>query len=103
MLSGSPLNKDWKQKNSEAEQKQKVQKILGKGEAKKLVQRSCDSSQCQWIDRWLKNFVQSRSLPPQMAGTEAYSSIIKFMGESEAEKVFESLRLDFNSIYPRAQ
>lgn len=102
MLSGSPLNKDWK--TPKEEKPAKAPKILSKGEAKRLVGRGCDSGQCQWIDRWLKNFVQSRSLPPQMAGSEAYSNIMKFMGDEEGQKVIDQLRSDYNGIFvPKAE
>jgi hypothetical protein len=100
MLSGSPLSKDWKTAKAPAERKEKPPKILGRGEGKRLTQRNCDSGQCQWIDRWLKNYIQSYSLPPQIAGTEAHSNAVKFMGADKAEELFTKLRADFNQTYP---
>jgi len=99
MISGSPLSKDWKDKKSDVKV-EKPPKIISKGECKKLTKRSCDSQQCGWVDRWLKNLVQSRSLPPQCAGSEANSFLYKYMGEAEAEKIVAELQKEFNLIYP---
>lgn len=99
MLSGSPLSKDWKGKKTD-EKVEKPPKIIGRGECKKLTKRSCDSQQCGWVDRWLKNLVQSRCLPPQCAGGEAHSFLYKFMGEVEAEKIIAELQKDYNQTYP---
>jgi hypothetical protein len=99
MISGSPLSKDWKEKKGDVKII-KPPKIIGKGECKKIVKRSCDSQQCGWVDRWLKNLVQSRSLPPQCAGCEAHSFLYKYMGEAEAEKIIAEVQKEFNQIYP---
>jgi len=99
MISGSPLSKDWKEKKDDVK-KVKPPKIISKGECKKLVKRSCDSQQCGWIDRWLKNLVQSRSLPPQCAGTEAHSFLYKYLGDTEALKIINELEGDFTKTYP---
>lgn len=98
MLSGSPLSKDWKAKKED--KPPRPPKIIGKGECKKLVKRSCDSQQCGWVDRWLKNLVESRCLPPQCAGGEAHSFLYKYLGDEMATKIISELEGDFNKTYP---
>jgi len=98
----SPLSKDWKEKKDDIkkEVKPKVRVIISKGEGKRLTKRSCDRGHCEWLGRWLKQLVEERCLPPQIAGAEPSSSLVKFMGAEETEKILTKLREDFNASFP---
>ena len=98
----SPLSKDWKEKKDDTkkEVKPKVKVAISKGEGKRLTKRSCDRGHCEWLGRWLKQLVEERCLPPQSAGAEASSNLLKFMGAEETEKVLTKLREDFNASFP---
>jgi hypothetical protein len=102
MLSGSPLNKDWKQKkivDTTEKLPKKIKCAINKAEGRKLTKRACDVGQCEWLERWLTQLVQEMSYPPQLAGSEAYSNLSKFLG-TQAETILERLRNEFNLIYP---
>ena len=98
----SPLSKDWKEKKDDTkkEVKPKVKVAISKGEGKRLTKRACDRGHCEWLGRWLKQLVEERCLPPQIAGAEASSNLLKFMGAEETEKILTKLREDFNASFP---
>ena len=98
----SPLSKDWKEKKEDIkkEVKPKVRVIISKGEGKRLTKRSCDRGHCEWLGRWLKQLVEERCLPPQIAGAEPSSNLVKFMGADETDKILSKLREDFNASFP---
>ena len=77
--------------------------ILSAKVGKDFVEVKCVPHELQWIERWLENFMRSKSLPPQCAGKDAYNSCIKFLAPSDFLAMLESLRKEFLVIHPRHQ
>jgi len=69
--------------------------VISSGVAKKFVEKSCDTSQRFWVQKWLENLVQSNSYPPQICGKDAFSSLHKFLSPEDCQKVLEKIRSEF--------
>ena len=70
---------------------------------KDFVEVKCVPHELQWIERWLENFVRSKSLPPQCAGKDAFNSCIKFLSPLDFLAMLEALRKEFLLIHQRHQ
>ena len=53
-----------------------------------------------WLDRWLENFIRSRSLPPPCAGKDAFHALTQILTGSELCSVLESLRKEYSESHP---
>ena len=98
---GSPL-KPKKVKIEKPEVLKKKKKLLPKSEAKKILAYKKDLSQGQveWVERWLKQLIEERSLPPQFLGKDAFGKIQETLSSEDSTKVFERIRADFQRTLP---
>ena len=102
---GSPLNKDQKVPKKDKEDKPierfKPEKpVISKADAKKFVESPCDPQQILWIERWLTQFVQENSYPPQMREANAWSAIHQFLLPQQVDGLLKCIQTDFRSQYP---
>ena len=77
--------------------------ILSSKVGKELVEVKCAKHELEWIERWLDNYVRSRSLPPQCAGKDAFNMCLKFLDPKDSLVMLESLRKDFLLNHQRHQ
>ena len=75
--------------------------LLSAKVGKDFVEVKCVPHELQWIERWLENFMRSKSLPPQCAGKDAFNACIKFLAPSDFLMMLEHLRSEFLLIHPR--
>jgi hypothetical protein len=75
---------------------------LSKAEAKKLLDRKQELAyqQIEWVQQWLQNAVRERSLPPQLAGGDAYGQLMLFLNPEDALQLLQRLRSDFAKTVP---
>lgn len=100
----SPFGKDWKVKKDTSDQpleKFKVIKpILSPKAGRELVEKSCSPQELLWIERWLETLVRSKSLPPQIAGKDAFNALAMFLEPKAVLSVLEQIRADFLLAHP---
>ena len=79
-----------------------VKPKIGKASAKHLVEFKGDLSKQQilWIERWMTQLVQERSLPPQIAGADAFAALAQILAPADCLAVLEKLREDFARAFP---
>ncbi len=75
---------------------------LSKSEAKKLLDRKSELAyqQIEWVQQWLLTAVRERSLPPQLAGGDAYGQLMLFLNPDDALQLLQRLRADFAKTVP---
>jgi hypothetical protein len=105
---GNPLRKKQpKAEKPKAEKPEKeIQKFkkekltLPKTEAKKIlaVSGNLSYSQIAWAQRWLDQRVRERSLPPQLAGSDAMGYLTSFLCPSDALALLDDIRRDYQKI-----
>lgn len=98
----SPLNKQQTKKTKVVEPTElplfKPEKLtLTKSEARKVLHHSGELSHSQiaWTQRWLVQRIRERSLPPQLAGADAFGQILRFLSPNDALALFDDVRNDF--------
>ena len=103
---GNPLKK--KQPKAEKPPKEpkelpkfKQEKLtLTKSEARKFLNQSPSLEQTAWTQRWLEQVIRERTLPPQLAGADAYGQMLRFFSPEDALKLLEQIRADFAKTLP---
>jgi len=93
---GSPL----RQKKVKEEKEEKWAKVivsLPAAEAKKVLafKGPLAKSQIQWTERWLQQLVRERSLPPQLAHSDAFGQLKIFLDGADLDAVLARVRADF--------
>ena len=76
---------------------------LTKSEAKKVLnleRRTPSAQQTAWTQRWLEQLIRERTLPPQLAGADAYGQLCLFLSPDDCLKVLEQIRADFGKTLP---
>lgn len=75
---------------------------VGKATAKMLVECKAElpTSALLWVDRWMSQLVQERSLPPQIAGADAFGAISQLLAPQDALEVLTRLRKEFRQSFP---
>jgi hypothetical protein len=74
---------------------------LSRGSAKALVEVSCSPTELMWVERWLTNLVQTRSLPPQICGADAFDALTQFLAPQDALAILDQLRSEFIQAHPQ--
>jgi hypothetical protein len=108
---GNPLKR--KQPKAEKAEKVKPEKTLAqfkkvklnltRAEAKKILSHHTGDlgySQILWTQMWMEQRVRERSLPPHLAGGDAYSYILKFLSPNDASSLLNDIRNDFVKTQP---
>jgi len=105
---GNPLRK--KQPKAEKAPKEVKEKVLPKfkaekltltkSEARKILNHSPTLQQTAWTQRWLEQVIRERTLPPQLAGADAYGQMMLFLNPEDALKLLEQIRADFARTLP---
>ena len=82
-------------------QKFKADKLtLTKSEAKKILNHSPTLQQTAWTQRWMEQIIREKTLPPQLAGADAYGQIMLFLNPEDALRLLEQIRSDFAKTLP---
>ena len=71
---------------------------LTKSEAKKILNlehQTPSSQQTAWVQRWLEQLIRERTLPPQLAGADAYGQLCQFLTPEDVLDVLLRVRSDF--------
>ena len=105
---GNPLKK--KQPKAEKPPKEVKEKVLPKfkqekltltkSEARKILNHSPTLQQTAWTQRWLEQVIRERTLPPQLAGADAYGQMLLFLNPEDALALLEQIRADFAKTLP---
>jgi hypothetical protein len=105
---GNPLRK--KQPKAEKPPKEVKEKVLPKfkqekltltkSEARKILNHSPTLQQTAWTQRWMEQVIRERTLPPQLAGADAYGQMMLFLNPDDALKLLEQIRSDFAKTLP---
>jgi len=102
---GNPLvSKEKKKVSFEEAPLEKFKPIkprLSRAAAKALVEVSCSPAELLWLERWLKNLVQNRSLPPQICGVDALDALTQFLAPHDVLCILETVRNDFRLAHPQ--
>lgn len=108
MNHSNPFSKQKQKKQKEAlmidvplEKFKPLKPKLSKGAAKALVEVSCSASELLWIERWLTNLVQERSLPPQICGADAFDALTTYLAPTDALAILDAIRADFLAAHPQ--
>jgi hypothetical protein len=106
MNHSNPFSKQKQKKQKEAidvplEKFKPLKPRLSKGSAKALVESSCSASEIMWIERWLTNLVQERSLPPQICGVDAFDALTQYLAPADVLKILDTIRADFLTAHPQ--
>jgi hypothetical protein len=80
----------------------KAKPKFSKGSAKALlgIKGAIPITAAQWLERWMTQLVQERSLPPQIAGADAYGALLQLLSPQDAEETLGRLRRDFRQAFP---
>jgi hypothetical protein len=104
---GNPLKKKQPKAEKPLEVKEKelpkfkAEKLtLTKSEARKFLNQSPSLEQTAWTQRWLEQVIRERTLPPQLAGADAYGQMLRFLNPEDALKLLEQIRADFAKTLP---
>jgi hypothetical protein len=54
-----------------------------------------------WIERWLSNLVQTRSLPPQICGADAFDALTQYLAPADVLNILDTLRAEFITAHPQ--
>jgi hypothetical protein len=108
---GSPLKQQQKTKEPKEKPTKQLKKFekevvkVTKGDAKKIVNYNGDLSYHQraWVQRWLEQLMRERSLPPQIAGSDALGQLNLFLSPSSLAEVFVKIREDFQRTLPEVE
>jgi hypothetical protein len=75
---------------------------LTKSEARKILLYSADlsHSQIHWTQNWLSQRIRERSLPPQLAGADAFGQIVRFLAPHDASALLAEIRAEFLKTVP---
>jgi hypothetical protein len=75
---------------------------LTKSEAKKILDYSEELGHHQigWTQRWLEQRIRERSLPPQLSGANAFSSMRTFLSPPDMIALLEEIRAEFRKWLP---
>jgi hypothetical protein len=76
---------------------------LTKSEAKKILDHSPSLQQIWWAQRWLEQAIRERTLPPSLAGKDAFGQISLFLAPDDALKLLTDIRKDFQRTLPLEQ
>jgi hypothetical protein len=76
--------------------------ILTRSEARKILLYSGEVSRPQilWTQNWLSLRIRERSLPPQLAGADAFGQILRFLAPHDASALLAEIRADFLKTVP---
>ena len=80
-----------------------VKLTLTKSEAKKVLnleRRTPSVLQTAWTQRWLEQLIRERTLPPQLAGADAYGQLCLFLSPDDCLRVLTQIRADFDKTLP---
>lgn len=88
--------------NEELEKFKKPKLTLTKSEAKKILDYKKDLAyrQIEWVQNWLQTVISERSLPPQLAGEDAYAQIMLFLNPLDALALLKKIREEFLRTVP---
>ena len=86
----------------ELEKFKKPKLKLTKSEAKKILDYKKDLAyrQIEWVQNWLQGVIGERSLPPQLAGEDAYAQIMLFLSPPDALALLLKIRGEFLKTVP---
>jgi len=91
-----------KEVEKELEKFKPVKLTLTKSEAKKILDSKKDLAyqQIEWVQKWLETVIRERSLPPQIAGADAYGQIMLFLNPGDALALLQRVRDDYVKTLP---
>jgi len=105
---GNPLKK--KQPKAEKPPKEVKEKVLPKfkpekltltkSEARKILNHPPTQHQTAWTQRWMEQVIRERTLPPSLAGADAYGQMMLFLNPEDALALLERIRSDFAKTLP---
>lgn len=107
---GSPLTKDKKKQKAPKPEEPKEETFAKKAPCKikntggrTLVESSSKltPTQCEWIERWLDQFIRERCLPPQILGTDPLGMLTMYLTNKDALEAIERIRRDFVQSFPQ--
>jgi hypothetical protein len=75
---------------------------LTKGEAKKVLdsKKPLSHRDVEWVQRYLETVIRERSLPPQLAGDDAYGQIMTYLSPKDALLLLEGVRSSYRLVLP---
>ena len=90
------------QKPKEPEKFKPQKPKVGKASAKMLVECQMDLPReaILWVERWLVQLVQERSLPPQIAGENPFGALAQLLAPRDVLEVLERIRKEFRQSFP---
>jgi hypothetical protein len=97
-----PKSAKTQKKTEELEKFKPLKPKVGKASAKMLVDCKMDLpyDALMWIQRWLIQLVQERSLPPSIAGENPFGALAQLLAPADALKVLEQIRKEFRQSFP---
>lgn len=76
--------------------------ILSRAETRKILLYAGEISRSVilWTQNWLQLRIRERSLPPQLAGADAFGQIVRFLAPQDVISLLEEIRRDFQRTIP---
>jgi hypothetical protein len=75
--------------------------VISASHAKKILNSVlADSPICEWVERWIDDFVRGHSYPPQLRSDEFYALLPTYFDPTKVLEVLEKIRVDFHQAFP---
>ena len=94
----SPLRPPKEEKKEERFKKPKCR--ISKSTVRKITNQPVSTASCEWMERWLEDFVRSHSYPPQLISDDFYSRLTTYFPVAVATTILEKLKRDYELAFP---
>lgn len=65
--------------------------------------KNSDLSGCQWLERWLEQFVRENSYPPKLISDDFYSLLNHYFEPKIVVDILEKVRKDYRRAFPLSE
>jgi hypothetical protein len=98
-MNGSPL-RPRKETSDEIETFKKQKCRISKAAVKKITAQTVSQASCEWLERWLDQFVRENGFPPQLVSDDYYSLLTTYFPIATATQYVERIRTDYERAFP---
>jgi hypothetical protein len=75
--------------------------VISPSHAKKILNSAiADLPICEWVERWIDNFVRGNCYPPQLRSDDFYPLLPTYFDQQRVLEVLEQIRTDFHRAFP---
>jgi hypothetical protein len=75
--------------------------VIPASQAKKILNATLvDQPVCEWVERWIDDFIRGNCYPPQLKSADFYSLLPTYFAEAKVLEVLTKIRGDFGNAFP---